>query len=142
MLNGVSPLVFSLSRLGLPPEFYALYSQRGGVAPHSAVHNKCARRILERTERRERGLDLTPSEVLACIAFKQPINQAELDRLFDVDKRGLVVKLRDKLVEEFAGADGRLCFVTTQAFLQRFGLVSLQELTAASLSLSHLPQKP
>jgi chromosome segregation and condensation protein ScpB len=80
--------------------------------------------------------------VLACIAFKQPINQAELDRLFDVDKRGLVVKLRDKLVEEFAGADGRLCFVTTQAFLQRFGLVSSQELTAASLSLSHLPQKP
>ena len=41
-------------------------------------------------------------EVLACIAFKQPISQAEIDRLFDADKRGLVVKLRDlKLVEEF-----------------------------------------
>jgi Segregation and condensation complex subunit ScpB len=46
-------------------------------------------------------------EVLACIAFKQPISQAEIDLLFDADKRGLVVKLRDlKLVEEFAGADG------------------------------------
>ena len=33
-------------------------------------------------------------EVLACIAFKQPICQAEIDRLFDADKRGLVVKLR------------------------------------------------
>ena len=43
------------------------------------------------------SLGLTPSalEVLLCIAFKQPISQAEIDRLFDVDKRGLVVKLRD-----------------------------------------------
>jgi chromosome segregation and condensation protein ScpB len=43
--------------------------------------------------------------------------------------------MRDlKLVEEFAGADGRLRFATTEAFLQRFGLASLQELAAASLS--------
>ena len=79
------------------------------------------------------GLGLTPSalEVLACIAFNQPISQAEIDRLFDADKRGLVVKMRDrKLVEEFAGSDGRLCFATTKAFLQRFGLASLGELTS------------
>jgi chromosome segregation and condensation protein ScpB len=37
-------------------------------------------------------------------------------------------------VEEFAGADGRLRFATTEAFLQRFGLATLQELTVASLS--------
>ena len=74
-------------------------------------------------------------EVLACIAFRQPISEAEIDRLFDADKRGLVVKLRDlKLVKEFAGADGRLRFATTEAFLQRFGLASLLELTATSLS--------
>jgi segregation and condensation protein B len=80
------------------------------------------------------GLTTGTLEVLACIAFKQPISQAEIDRLFDADKRGLVVKLRDlKLVEEFAGGDGRLRFATTQVFLQRFGLASLQELTAASL---------
>jgi chromosome segregation and condensation protein ScpB len=79
------------------------------------------------------GLGLTPSalEVLACIAFNQPISQAEIDRLFDADKRGLVVKMRDlKLVEEFAGSDGRLRFATTEAFLQRFGLASLGELTS------------
>ncbi len=47
-------------------------------------------------------------EVLACIAFKQPISQAEIDRLFDA-KCGIVVKIRDlKLVEKFAGADGCL----------------------------------
>jgi segregation and condensation protein B len=83
--------------------------------------------------------DLTNAtlEVLACIAFKQPISQSEIDRLFDLDKRGHVVKLRDlKLVEEFAGPDGRLRFATTQAFLQRFGLASLGELTTTSLSLN------
>jgi chromosome segregation and condensation protein ScpB len=53
-------------------------------------------------------------EVLACIVFKQPISQSEIEHLFDADKRGLVVTLRDlKLVEEFAGADGRLRFATT-----------------------------
>jgi chromosome segregation and condensation protein ScpB len=31
-------------------------------------------------------------------------------------------------------SDGRLHFATTEAFLQRFGLASLQELTEASLS--------
>jgi chromosome segregation and condensation protein ScpB len=80
-------------------------------------------------------LTSTALEVLACIAFKQPISQAEIDRLFGADKRGLVVKLRDlKLVEEFAGADGRLRFATTEAFLQRFSLASLEELSAASHS--------
>jgi chromosome segregation and condensation protein ScpB len=80
------------------------------------------------------GLMTSALEVLACIAFRQPISQTEVDRLFDADKRGFVVTLRDlKLVEEFAGADGRLRFATTEAFLQRFGLASLRELTAASL---------
>jgi chromosome segregation and condensation protein ScpB len=84
-------------------------------------------------------------EVLACIAFRQPISQAEIDRLFDADKRGLVVTLRDlRLVEEFPGADDSLRFATTEAFLQRFGLNTrasaqspdgrnLQELTATAL---------
>jgi hypothetical protein len=49
---------------------------------------------------------------------------------------GLVVRLRDlKLVEEFAGAEGRLRFATTEAFLQRFGLANLQELAAASFDI-------
>lgn len=77
--------------------------------------------------------DLTTAalEVLACIAFKQPVSQAEIDQLFAADKRGLVVKLRDlRLVTDFAGDDGRLRFATTEIFLQRFGLASLGELNA------------
>jgi chromosome segregation and condensation protein ScpB len=89
------------------------------------------------------GLTTGTLEVLACIAFKQPISQAEIDCIFNADKRGFVVMLRDlMLVEEFAGADGRLRFATTEAFLQRFGLASLGELTAASLSGSQSVIKP
>jgi len=77
--------------------------------------------------------ELTPAalEVLACIAFKQPISQGEIDQIFgDVDKRHLVSVLRAmELVEEFAGADGRLRFATTGRFLDRFELSSLKELT-------------
>ena len=48
-----------------------------------------------------------------------------------------------KLVEEFAGADGRLRFATTGGtFLQRFGLASWGELTAASLWDSQRLIKP
>ncbi|MES2571509.1 MAG: SMC-Scp complex subunit ScpB [Verrucomicrobiota bacterium] len=75
--------------------------------------------------------DLTTGalEVLACIAFKQPISQGEIDKLFESDKRGFVVRLRDlKLVEEFPGPGGRLHFATTGAFLKRFNLQSLDQL--------------
>lgn len=88
--------------------------------------------------------DLTTAtmEVLACIAFKQPISQSEIDHLFAADKRGLVVKLRDlRLVEEFAGADGRLRFATTESFLQRFGLASLADLSAAFAASASSEQK-
>lgn len=75
--------------------------------------------------------ELTPAalEVLACIAFKQPISQAEIDHLFDADKRHLVAVLRQmEMVEEFAGPDGRLRFATTGKFLQRFGMQDVDEI--------------
>ena len=35
------------------------------------------------------------------------------------------------MVEEFTGSDGRLRFVTTEGFLQHFGIESPEELRAA-----------
>jgi hypothetical protein len=142
VLNGVSPLVFSLSRLGFPPEFYALYSQRvvslltqrstiSALAAYLSEQSGASGVLISRPPK------CSPASPLSSQSTKRNSTAFSMST-----SCGLVVKLRDKLVEEFAGADGRLCFVTTQAFLQRFGLVSLQELTAASLSLSHLPQKP
>ncbi|HEY5779154.1 MAG TPA: SMC-Scp complex subunit ScpB [Terrimicrobiaceae bacterium] len=101
------------------------------------VENKALAIYVSEQSGASANLQLTTGalEVLACVAFRQPVSQAEIDQLFDADKRGFVVKLRDlKLVEKFAEADGRLRFATTEAFLQRFGLASLRELTAASLS--------
>ena len=70
--------------------------------------------------------------MLACIAFKQQISQAEIDKLFNADKRHVVNVLRESgMVEEFAGPDGRLRFVTTEGFLQHFGIESPEELHAA-----------
>ena len=84
--------------------------------------------IVQHSEMSGEG-EMSPAalEVVACIAFKQPISQAEIDLLFgDVDKRHVVNVLRDAgLIEEFEGAGGRLQFVTTGKFLQRFGLKSL-----------------
>lgn len=73
-------------------------------------------------------------EVLSCIAFKQPVSQGEIDKIFgDTDKRHLVSVLRQlELVEEFAGPDGRLRFATTGKFLNRFGIAALEELQRIS----------
>ena len=76
-----------------------------------------------------RELSQAALEVVACIAFKQPLCQAEIDRYFGADKRHVVAVLRETgMVEDFVGAGGRLQFVTTAQFLQRFGLESLEEL--------------
>jgi chromosome segregation and condensation protein ScpB len=78
--------------------------------------------------------ELTPAalEVLACIAFKQPISQWEIEQIFgDVDKRHLVSVLRQMgMVEEFAGTGGRLRFATTGRFLERFEIGSIEEFRA------------
>src|SRR4029077_18525587 len=77
------------------------------------VHNKALAAYLseQKAANGNSGPTTGTLEVLACNAFKQPISQAEIDRIFNADKRGLVVKLRDlMLVEEFADDDGRLRF--------------------------------
>ena len=88
-----------------------------------------------RTQTQQSGNpDLTTGalEVLACIAFKQPVSQGEIDKVFGSDKRGFVVRLRDlNLVEEYPGPGGRLLFATTGTFLKRFNLQSLDQLHGA-----------
>ena len=84
--------------------------------------------------------------VLACIAFKQPISQIEIDRMFDREMRYYVNKLRGMdLVNERIGPDSRLHFVTTAEFLRRFNIQSpadlhalLQTQTQAAPGLTHL----
>jgi hypothetical protein len=58
------------------------------------VHNKALAAYLSEQSGASGNLQMTTAtlEVLARIAFRQPISQAEIDRLFDAGKRG---KLRD-----------------------------------------------
>ena len=62
------------------------------------AHNKALAQYLSEQNGADGSSHLTAAalEVLACIAIKQPISQAEIDRLFDADKRGFVVKLRSQ----------------------------------------------
>ena len=54
------------------------------------VENKALATYVSEQSGASANLQLTTAtlEVLACIAFRQPISQAEIDRLFDADKRG------------------------------------------------------
>lgn len=75
-------------------------------------------------------------EVLACVAFKQPVRQTEINGLFgDTDKRTVVRRLQHlglvdcrRSAAESRGGVGRTLWVTTPEFLRRFGLRDVGEL--------------
>ena len=56
----------------------------------TAVHNKALAQYLSEQNQSNGSSHLTSTalEVLACIAFKQPISQAEIDRLFERTSEG------------------------------------------------------
>ncbi|MDD2211380.1 MAG: SMC-Scp complex subunit ScpB [Desulfitobacteriaceae bacterium] len=71
-------------------------------------------------------------EVLAIIAYKQPITRGEVDFLRGVQSDSALATLVDrKLVREAGRKDGPgrpILYVTTEQFLSRFGLTSLRDL--------------
>ncbi len=79
-------------------------------------------------------LKLSPSamEVLAIIAYKQPITRAEIDNIRGVDSGGVIDTLTDRKFIKIVGRKetlGRpLLYGTTQDFLRHFGLSHLSEL--------------
>lgn len=79
-------------------------------------------------------LKLSPSamEVLAIVAYKQPITRAEIDNIRGVDSGGVIDTLLDRKFIKIVGRKeslGRpLLYGTTQEFLRHFGLSHLTEL--------------
>ena len=69
-------------------------------------------------------------EVLACIAFKQPLAMVEINGYFSTDKRSVVHRLQHiGLVDcRTAGETGRTVWTTTGEFLRRFNLQSPADL--------------
>ncbi len=75
-------------------------------------------------------LSTTGLEVLACIAFKQPLSLPEINGYFTSDKRSVVLRLQHLgLVGcRTAGETGRTVWMTTGEFLRRFNLQSPTDL--------------
>ena len=81
-----------------------------------------------------RNVPLTPAalEVLAAVAYNQPVTRAYVEQVRGVDSSGIISNLVEKgLLEEAGRLDlpGRpISYKTTAHFLRTFGLSSLEEL--------------
>lgn len=84
--------------------------------------------------RRGGNLSASSMEVLAVIAYNQPVTRSFIDQVRGVDSSYAVNSLLDKGLIEAAGrldAPGRpMLYVTTDKFLRVFGLNALEELPA------------
>ena len=90
-------------------------------------------------EQGEGPLSTTGLEVLACIAFKQPLSLTEINGYFTADKRAVVLRLQHLgLVDcRKASETGRTVWTITAEFLRRFNLQSpadLERLLSGSLA--------
>lgn len=84
-------------------------------------------------DRRSEKLSQAATEVLAIIAYRQPITRREMEQIRGVDCSGTVVSLVERGLIEPVGrkeAPGRpIQYGVTKKFLQHFGLKSLDDLT-------------
>lgn len=84
-------------------------------------------------------------EVLAIIAYRQPLTRAQIDAIRGVDSSGT---LRALLARDLVSEAGRLetvgrpiLYATTPLFLQQFGLTSLNELPVMEVPLPTDPDR-
>ena len=89
--------------------------------------------------RRGGNLSASSMEVLAIVAYNQPITRSFIDQVRGVDSSYAVNSLIDKALIEACGrldAPGRpMLYATTEKFLRVFGLRSLSELPATEIIL-------
>ena len=103
-------------------------------------------RVLLGIKARPPRLSQPALETLAIIAYRQPITRAEMEQIRGVSVDGVLQTLTERGLVEVTGkaeVPGRpSLYATTPAFLDYFGLRSLQELPAAD-ELRRLPvEKP
>ena len=88
------------------------------------------RRLLNKTG--QLHLSQAALEVLSIVAYKQPISRVDVEAIRGVDCVGVIKTLLKKSLIKIKGRDeapGRpLMYMTTEAFLQAFGLSRLSEL--------------
>ncbi len=89
--------------------------------------------------RRGGNLSASSMEVLAIVAYNQPVTRSFIDQVRGVDSSYSVNSLIDKALIDSCGrldAPGRpMLYATTDKFLRVFGLSSLEELPATEIML-------
>ena len=96
--------------------------------------------------RRGGNLSASSMEVLAIVAYNQPVTRSFIDQVRGVDSSYAVNSLIDKALIEACGrldAPGRpMLYATTEKFLRVFGLRSLSELPATEIMLPKQEDAP
>jgi segregation and condensation protein B len=97
------------------------------------THPECAEYV-EKLHQTPRNVGLSPAavETLAIIVYRQPITRAEIEELRGVRVDSAIATLLERgLIRESGRKDAPgkpILYVTTQKFLQYFGLKDLREL--------------
>ena len=96
--------------------------------------------------RRGGNLSASSMEVLAIVAYNQPVTRSFIDQVRGVDSSYAVNSLIDKALIEACGrldAPGRpMLYATTEKFLRVFGLRSLSELPETEIMLPPKEETP
>ena len=96
--------------------------------------------------RRGGNLSASSMEVLAIVAYNQPVTRSFVDQVRGVDSSYAFNSLIDKALIEACGrldAPGRpMLYVTTEKFLRVFGITSLSELPATETMLPPKEETP
>ena len=75
-------------------------------------------------------------EVLAIVAYKQPISRIDIESIRGVDCKGVLKNLLNKKLIKIGGRDDSLgkalLYHTTDEYLKHFGLASLSEMPTSS----------
>ena len=99
-------------------------------------------RLAEYASREEARLSAPALEALAVVAYRQPCTRGDVERVRGVDSDYVIRSLlHRRLIAEIGRRDtpGRpVLFGTTFAFLERFGLTSLDELPPLSSAAAQL----
>lgn len=94
---------------------------------------------------RESRLSGAALETLTLIAYRQPVTRAEIDALRGVDSSGVLATLHARGLIEIAGrlptVGNPIQYATTAAFLQQFGLTSLDDLPPLSELAEDAPER-
>ena len=102
---------------------------------------------LDRLHQRQTHLKLSPPalETLSVIAYRQPITRAEIDTVRGVQSVEMVKQLMERGLVRISGEDDSLgrpfLYSTTKAFLETYGLHSLEDLPMAE-RLRRIPAAP